>query len=314
MPENICELKDQITEIVDEIVQSYWSIPHISHIGRSDLPNRDEIIRITNSVIDLIYPGFFGKQNLCVSNTVYFVGEYVDDLYVRLSAQILKALTHEAERLQQKQDGLKQRAFEETIALFKKIPRLRSTLSTDVQAAFDGDPAAKNLAEIITSYPCIVAITAYRVAHELHLQGIPLIPRIMTEYAHSKTGIDIHPGAQIGPSFFIDHGTGVVIGETTIIGANVKIYQGVTLGAKSFPKDKFGNIIRDQKRHPTVEDGAVIYANATILGGDTIIGANSTVGGSVWLIDSVPPNTMVVLEPPAQKHIEKKPERIIAKK
>lgn len=313
MSDNACEFKDQITEIVDQIVQSYWSIPGISHIGRSDLPSRDEVIKITDLLIDLVFPGFFGKQNLCVSNTLYFVGERVDDLYVRLSSQIYKAFAHEAERLQQPADGLRQRAHEETMALFRKMPKLRSLLSTDVQAAFDGDPAAKNIAEIITSYPCIVAITVYRIAHELHLNRIPLIPRIMTEYAHSLTGIDIHPGAQIGMSFFIDHGTGVVIGETTVIGNNVKIYQGVTLGAKSFPKDKFGNIIRDQKRHPTVEDGVTIYAGATILGGDTTIGANSTVGGSVWLVESVPPNTMVVLEPPAQKHIDKKPDRLVRK-
>ena len=169
-------------------------------------------------------------------------------------------------------------------------------LVVDVQAAYDGDPAAPNLSEIIFAYPGLVAVTVYRIAHELQVLGVPLLPRIMTEHAHSLTGIDIHPGANIGPSFFIDHGTGVVIGETTEIGTGVKIYQGVTLGALSFPKDERGKIIRGTKRHPTIEDGVVIYAGATILGGETVIGKGAVIGGNTWVIQSVPPHSRVLNE------------------
>jgi serine O-acetyltransferase len=174
---------------------------------------------------------------------------------------------------------------------------LREILARDVQAAYDGDPAAKSLDEIIFSYPCILAITVYRIAHELHGQGVPLLPRIMTEYAHGVTGIDIHPGAKIGKNFFIDHGTGVVIGETTEIGDRVKIYQSVTLGALSFPKDGQGNLIRGVKRHPPIEDDVTIYSNATILG-STVIGTRSVIGGNVWITRDVPPDTMVTIEQP----------------
>ena len=191
-----------------------------------------------------------------------------------------------------------ERAHREIEIFFSKLPMVREMLEYDVQAAFDGDPAAKSLDEIIFSYPCLVAISIYRLAHELFEQGIPLIPRMMTEYAHSITGIDIHPGARIGKSFFIDHGTGVVIGETCEIGNNVKLYQGVTLGALSFPKDERGKIIRGVKRHPTIEDDVTIYAGATILGGQTIIGKGSVVGGNVWLTHSIPPYTKVTIEEP----------------
>ena len=171
--------------------------------------------------------------------------------------------------------------------LLRRLPKVRELLKGDVGAAFDGDPAAKSYEEIVISYPCITAIATYRIAHELYLKDVPLIPRIMGECAHSKTGIDMHPGAKIGKNFFIDHGTGVVIGETTIIGDNVKIYQGVTLGALSFPKDERGKIIKSGKRHPTIEDNVTIYAEAAILG-DVVIGKNSIVGGNVWIKESVP--------------------------
>jgi serine O-acetyltransferase len=171
-------------------------------------------------------------------------------------------------------------------------------LVLDVQAAYDGDPAASSLDEVILAYPGMLAVTVHRVAHELHVMGVPLMPRIMSEWAHSRSGTDIHPGARIGRSFFIDHATGVVVGETTTIGANVKLYQGVTLGALSIPKDERGRVIRDTKRHPTVEDGVTIYANATVLGGRTVVGADSVVGGSVFVTESVPPSTRVALRPP----------------
>jgi serine O-acetyltransferase len=193
-----------------------------------------------------------------------------------------------------------ERAQKEALVFLKKIPSLRRILAGDVQAAYDGDPAAKSLDEIIFSYPGLLAVTVYRVAHELHLQGIPLLPRIMTEYAHSITGIDIHPGATIGRDFFIDHGTGVVIGETTAIGDRVKIYQGVTLGAMSFPKDPQGNLVRGKKRHPTIADDVTIYSNATILG-SRVIGARSVIGGNTWVTRDVPPDTVVTLRDP---HLE----------
>jgi serine O-acetyltransferase len=181
----------------------------------------------------------------------------------------------------------------------EKLPELRRKLARDVRAHYDGDPAAKSLDEIVFSYPGLYAIFVYRMAHELHLRGIPLIPRIMTEHAHSLTGIDIHPGARIGSDFFIDHGTGVVVGETTEIGDRVRVYQGVTLGALSVPREsEGGNSLRGKKRHPTIENDVTIYAQATILGGDTVIGSRCVIGGNVWLTSSVPPGTTVLIEPP----------------
>src|SRR5262249_23635309 len=189
-------------------------------------------------------------------------------------------------------------AQQKTVELLRRLPDLRQVLEKDVQAAFEGDPAAKSFHEIIFCYPGLEAVTIYRLAHELLLLGVPLVPRMITEHAQFKTGIDIHPGARIGPSFFIDHGTGVVIGETCDIGRQVKLYQGVTLGALSFPRDAAGNIIRGMKRHPTLEDEVVVYANATILGGDTVIGHHAVIGSGVWLTQSVEPYAVVSLEKP----------------
>jgi serine O-acetyltransferase len=189
-------------------------------------------------------------------------------------------------------------AQQKTIKFLERLPQLRMVLEEDVRAAFEGDPAAKSHHEIVFCYPGFEAIAVYRLAHELLSLGVPLIPRVMTEAAHAKTGIDIHPGATIGPGFFIDHGTGVVIGETCMIGEDVKLYQGVTLGALSFPRDAEGNLVRNRKRHPTLEDGVVVYANATILGGDTVIGHHAVIGSNVWLTHSVGPHTRVLMEEP----------------
>ena len=177
--------------------------------------------------------------------------------------------------------------------LFSKLPAIRDTLDTDVQAAYEGDPAATCREEVMLAYPAFEAISIFRIAHELYLMKVPMLPRMMTEYAHSLTGIDIHPGAVIGPYFFIDHGTGVVIGETCVIGDNVKLYQGVTLGAKSFPKDENGNPVKGIKRHPNIEDDVIIYAGATILGGDVTVGKGSVIGGNTWLTKSVPPHSFI---------------------
>src|SRR5262245_11837654 len=252
--------------------------------------------------MDILYPGYWRRQNLHMGNVEYHVGDLMDGLHDKLTTQIARALRHEhsvCEECHERMLDFEAQAQQKTIELLSKLPELRLTLEQDVQAAFVGDPAAKNHYEIIFCYPGLEAVTVYRIAHELLLLGVPLIPRMMTEYAHSRTGVDIHPGARIGTSFFIDHGTGVVIGETCDIGNNVKLYQGVTLGALSFPRDADGNIIRGMKRHPTLEDDVVVYANATILGGDTVIGHNAVVGSNVWLTHSVAPHTVVLLEKPS---------------
>jgi serine O-acetyltransferase len=236
-------------------------------------------------------------------NVSYYVGDLVDRLHDRFTTQIGRALRHEAGATD---DCDTDQDFEalgqaKTMLFLERLPELRKTLATDVQAAYDGDPACKSLDEVIFCYPGLEAITVYRLAHVLYELDIPFVPRMMTEWAHSRTGIDIHPGAKIGKYFFIDHGTGVVIGETTDIGEHVKLYQGVTLGALSFHTDGDGNLVRGQKRHPTLEDRVVVYANATILGGGTVVGHDAVIGSSVWLTQSVAPNTTVVLEKPKLK-------------
>jgi serine O-acetyltransferase len=230
----------------------------------------------------------------------------IDGLHDKLTTQIGRALQHDDRLRNSRADCESQVDYEAkgqaiAIKFMEQIPRLRAALAADVDAAFDGDPAVISRDEIIFCYPGLEAITVYRLANELLRLGVPFIPRMMTEWAHKETGIDIHPGATIGESFFIDHGTGVVIGETCEIGGHVKVYQGVTLGALSFPTDSDGLLIRGQKRHPTIEDRVVIYANATILGGKTVIGRDSVIGSSVWITSSVAPQTTVVLEKPNLK-------------
>jgi serine O-acetyltransferase len=244
-----------------------------------------------------MYPGYWRRQNLHIGNVEYHVGDVIDSLHDRLTQQIARALRHECGP--DAPEDFEALAQQKTVELLRALPDVRLLLEQDVQAAFEGDPAARSYQEVVFCYPGLEAVTIYRLAHQLLLLGVPLIPRIMTEHAHSKTGIDIHPGARIGPGFFIDHGTGVVIGETCDIGRGVKLYQGVTLGALSFPRDSSGNIIRGMKRHPTLEDDVVVYANATILGGDTVIGHHAVVGSSVWLTQSVAPYTVVSLEKPS---------------
>ena len=224
----------------------------------------------------------------------------MDQIFNELSIQIARALQHEdiVFDAQGKWSAYLEQGEQITLSLLERLPEIRRTLATDVQAAYDGDPACKSLDEVIFCYPGLDAITVHRIAHELYLRQVPFIPRMMAEWSHKETGIDIHPGATIGDSFFIDHGTGVVIGETTVIGKHVKLYQGVTLGALSFPTDADGNIIRTMKRHPTIENHVVVYASATILGGDTTVGHHSVIGSSVWLTRSVQPHTTVTLEKP----------------
>ncbi|MCA8991996.1 MAG: serine acetyltransferase [Planctomycetaceae bacterium] len=298
-------LKEQLSDLTERIVDSYQEIGTINHLGHCPLPNTQVIVDCLHDLKEVLFPGYRRRQNLHMGNVVYFVGDLIDALHDKLTDQFARALRSEHDRLhgpqceKRKLIDFEARGQQEAIKLLESLPHLRRILATDVQAAYDGDPAASGLDEIIFCYPGVEAITAHRIAHQLYVQKVPLIPRIISEYSHACTGIDIHPGAKIGPSFFIDHGTGVVIGETCEIGSNVKVYQGVTLGALSFAKDDEGNLVRGSKRHPTIEDGVVIYANATILGGDTTIGAGSVIGASVWLPKSVAPNTVVTIDKPS---------------
>ena len=291
-----CSLRQQLPDIVDETIDSYQHIPSTRNIGGSVLPSKLDVIEVLEGVRDILFPGYYDVSDLCWDNVRYFIGSRVDGLFVKLSSEISKSLRHECKETSDVCDECINKAEKHAVEFFRKIPKIRELLAGDVEAAYDGDPAAKSLDEIIFSYPGMLAVTTYRVAHELHIQGVPLIPRIMTEHAHGITGVDIHPGAEIGRSFFIDHGTGVVIGETCEIGDRVRLYQGVTLGALSSPKDSHGLSLRGRKRHPTIEDDVIIYAGATILGGETVIGKGSVVGGNVWLVESVPPDTKITIE------------------
>jgi serine O-acetyltransferase len=299
-------LKEQLPELTAAIVDTYSQGDRINHLGHCPLPKYEVVVDILEDLKDILYPGFRRREGLHIGNVAYHVGNLVDGLHDKLTLQIARALQHEDRVRAQRSDCETQIDYEAkgqaiAIAFLQQIPQLRRTLSTDVEAAFDGDPAVSSRDEIIFCYPGLEAITVFRIAHGLRQLGVPFIPRMMTEWAHQRTGIDIHPGATVGDSFFIDHGTGVVIGETCEIGSHVKIYQGVTLGAISFPTDSEGQLIRGQKRHPTIEDRVVIYANATILGGRTVIGADSVIGSSVWITSSVAPKTTVVLEKPRLK-------------
>ena len=296
-------LKNQLPQITTRLVQTYNDLGTINHLDHCPLPNYDEIVAVVDDVTEILYPGYRRREGLHHANISYYVGDLVDRLHDRLTTQIGRALRHEAGATSDCDDEHDFEALGQakTLQFLDLLPELRSILATDVQAAFDGDPACQNLDEVIFCYPGLEAITIYRFAHLLYELQIPFIPRMMSEWAHRRTGIDIHPGANIGPHFFIDHGTGVVIGETCHIGEHVKIYQGVTLGALSFPTDSDGDLVRGLKRHPTIEDRVVVYANATILGGRTVIGHNAVIGSNVWLTASVEPHTTVVLEKPKLK-------------
>lgn len=288
-------LKEGLPDITEALVATYTECRHINHLGHKPLPSRESIAGIIADLLDILYPGYVRRQNLHIGNVEYHVGDLIDGLHDHLTVQITRAVRHEE---LQKTVDCEALAQQKAIEFLRRLPELRAILEKDVEAAYLGDPAAQSHHEIIFCYPGLEAVTIFRLAHELVNLGVPLIPRMMTEIAHSKTGIDIHPGANIGPGFFIDHGTGVVIGETCVIGRHVKLYQGVTLGAISFPRDAAGNIIRGKKRHPTLEDDVVVYANATILGGDTTIGHNAVIGSNVWITQSVEPYAVVAMEKP----------------
>jgi len=289
--------RSQIPSIVERIVSQYDQNSRFHHIIPEPIPSRQAIIDIVHKAFLVLFPGFFSDKQLDDINARYYLGQEITELFDMLSTQIAHAIRHDCIRFNQPCIRCEERSHEIALKFVGVIPELQETLSKDVRAAFEGDPASRYYDEIIFCYPGLFAVTVYRVAHWLLMQGVPLVPRIMTEYAHSHTGIDIHPGVVIGESFFIDHGTGVVIGETTVIGDRVRIYQGVTLGALSLSKEECVSL-RGKKRHPTIEDDVIIYANATILGGNTVIGARSVIGGNVWLIESVAPDIQVFLKKP----------------
>ena len=274
-------IEKDIEQVVDLVLEDYAGGRDIDRMEAASQPDKDVIIDVIEKLQRIVFPGYFRDKTYRIYNAKHNLSMLIEDVMFNLSREVALVLPEgeNAEKI--------------CLEFLSRIPAIRQVVQTDLQAAYDGDPAATGMAEIIFSYPGLFAITVYRLAHELYLLKVPMIPRIMTEYAHSVTGIDIHPGATIGKYFFIDHGTGIVIGETTTIGDRVKIYQGVTLGAKSFELDEDGNPIKGVKRHPDIGNDCIIYANATILGGNTKIGDGCTIGGNVWLTRSVEPGKTV---------------------
>lgn len=262
------------------------------HQDGRPLPSARVLKDIIQLVREIVFPGYFGKSNININSIEFKLGASMQQLHEMLTAQVLAGLCFADDDSNSPMPLLHERAEEIATRVVMQLPELQDILATDVEAAYNGDPAAVNYGEIISCYPIIRALTNYRLAHELYVAGVPLIPRILTEMAHSETGIDIHPGAQIGHHFTIDHGTGVVIGATCIIGNNVKLYQGVTLGAKSFPLDDDGNPIKGIPRHPILEDDVIVYANATILGRITLA-RGTVVGGNMWVTESTQPNDTI---------------------
>lgn len=293
--------ENKISQTIEKLSNplSYQKVCHEHHIG-APLPSITNLSQIINLVREILFPGYFGNTSLRPNTTKHYMGVYVDELYELLSKEILAGMCFECLKEDENIIELQQEKSEQNALEFIEfLPEIRRQLVTDVEAIYLNDPAAKNIGEVIFTYPAIRAITNYRVAHKLLQLEVPLIPRFISEMAHSETGIDIHPQAKIGESFTIDHGTGVVIGSTSILGNNVKIYQGVTLGAKSFPLDANGNPIKGIPRHPIVEDDVVIYAGATILGRITI-GKGSIIGGNVWVTSNLPPYSKIAQSRPKE--------------
>jgi serine O-acetyltransferase len=288
--------------ITEQIVQTYTDDSGINFLDIKNLPVRDKIIHILETLLEILFPGYTGRRTVTRDTVFSIVHELLLAVRRELAEQIERALRHNCRLKECPTCDCPRMASHCSEQLLMRLPNIRSMLKDDVQAAYDGDPAAKSFEEVVISYPYIIAIAVHRIAHELFALEVPLIPRIMSEWAHSRTGIDIHPGAKIGKSFFIDHGTGVVIGETAVIGNNVKMYQGVTLGALSFPRDERGRIIRGQKRHPTLEDNVTVYAEATLLG-DITIGRGAVIGGNVWIRESVPAGAVVTVAKPESMYV-----------
>lgn len=277
-------------EIVQRLMTSYCEVGGINHVDCGNLPSKPAIAALCDDLLHLLFPGFFSEVAVSSADLEMMTHELVAGIRERLNVEVRRSL-----RLDGRVEDPHQEAVRRVCAFMMELPKVRALLQTDVQAAYDGDPAARNFEEIILAYPGLEAIAIQRTAHVLYNLGVPLLPRMMTEWAHSRTGIDLHPGARIGSHFFIDHGTGVVVGETCVIGNHVKLYHGVTLGARSFEKDEDGNPIKGIKRHPNVEDYVTIYPNVTVLGGATVIGARTTIGANVFLMESVPPDRIYAL-------------------
>jgi serine O-acetyltransferase len=281
----------EIDGIAQRLLASYEEIGGINHLDGTNLPSRDAVPAICGGLLGLLFPGFFTEEPMTAACMAGRTRRQLDDLVARLTLETTRSLLSQKDA-----SGHTEVVARRLVCDFLHcLPEVRSLLLTDVEAAFEGDPAARSYEEIILSYPCVEAIAIQRLAHWLYRRGVPLLPRMMTEWAHSRTGIDLHPGATIGSHFFIDHGTGVVVGETCVIGRHVKLYHGVTLGAKSFAKDEQGHIIKGVKRHPEVCDHVTIYPNATILGGTTVIGEHATIGANVHLAESVAPYAVIAL-------------------
>ncbi len=291
-----------VTHLTDQLVASYAQAGGINHLDEKNLPSKRVIALITADLLRLLFPGFFDEKLIHSSEIRTTTASLVENTLRSLEAEVGKSLEYSPPpELPRK--GLRSVAHTLTTEFLSSLPRIRELLQTDTEAAYNGDPAALSKEEVIVAYPFVEAIAVQRLAHELYLKNIPLIPRIMTEWAHARTGMDLHPGAQIGSHFFVDHCTGTVVGETSILGSHVKMYQGVGLVARSLAA---GQQLRGQKRHPTIEDRVTIYAGATIMGGDTVVGEGSTIGANVFLTTSVPPNSLVVQEEANVKVMRKK--------
>ena len=303
-PVDLARYREKLPSVVEEIIADCDNSVCYTHIDFEPIPSRSSVIEIIDRMREILFPGYFTRTKLDPVNLRYSMGQSVTAVFDMLSEQICHSIRHDCFRYGNPCSDCSELSHEHALAFMESIPLIREQLAIDVNACFHGDPAAKSHDEIIFSYPGIYALTVYRLAHKLFHLNVPLLPRIMSEHAHSTTGIDIHPGAHIGKGFVIDHGTGVVIGETTRIGDNVRIYQGVTLGALSLPKNA-GESLKGKKRHPTIEDDVIIYSGATILGGDTVIGARSVIGGNVWITKSVPPDTKVSMKAPELTYISR---------
>jgi len=280
-------IEERIESVVDSILGDYSQGRDIDKIDLRQHPDKEVITDVIEKLLRIVYPGYFRERSFRMYNAKHHLSMLMEDVMYNLNRQIKLVLQNEG------QENAEDKAQEICLAFFEEIPRVRALVQTDVQAAYDGDPAASGKDEVIFCYPGLYAITVYRLAHVLYRLGVPMIPRIMTEHAHSTTGIDIHPGATVGDHFFIDHGTGIVIGETTVIGSHVKIYQGVTLGGLT---TRGGQSLRGKKRHPTIEDNVTIYAGASVLGGETVIGRDCVIGSNAFITKSIPPCTTVSMK------------------
>ena len=282
-------IEQQIEQVVDSILQDYSQGRDIDRMDSFARPDKDVVIDIIEKLRRIVFPGYFKDKNYRIYNAKHNLSMLIEDVMYNLNQQIVLVFRNTG----MEEQAAQEKAQEVCLAFFQKIPQVRALVQTDLEASYEGDPAATGMAEIIFAYPGLFAITVYRLAHELYVLGVPMLPRIMTEHAHSITGIDIHPGATVGKYFFIDHGTGIVVGETTVIGDNVKLYQGVTLGALS---TRGGQSLRGKRRHPTIQDRVTIYAGASVLGGDTVIGRDCVIGSNAFITASIAPCTTVSMK------------------